>query len=262
MRYEINDFFYNDEKGIVEKNEKIIQLTKTQKALLNYFISHPNKTLSKQVLMEDVWQRIVNDNSVNKSISKLRAILEKDPVNPEIIVTVFGHGFSFEGVVTEVDSLTHPKIHQGTTNRIYLIPTIILGFIAVIVLGDYFYKKSKPSVQTASANYVVNSLAEDQNLLIFPTVYLDLKNKSLANGSNEMIQSTLKNLNVKGEILFDVSDLPNEEVMEKYWKIQNDLVILHTKVVKKVKFMMQSCNLPGDMMTSKLLSFPPIISEI
>jgi len=147
MRYKINDFFYNDEKGIVEKNEKIIQLTKTQKALLNYFISHPNKTLSKQVLMEDVWQRIVNDNSVNKSISKLRAILEKDPVNPEIIVTVFGHGFSFEGNIIDATESKQVvvKSKQKTIHRnVYL----VLGTLLCALLIGAVLVQNKSKIQS------------------------------------------------------------------------------------------------------------------
>ncbi|MCP9297475.1 MULTISPECIES: two-component system response regulator YvrH [Bacillus] len=65
--------------------------------LLQYFCEHPNVVLSKDQIYEKVWgyPSYGDNNTVMVHIRKLREKIERDPSNPEYIVTVRGLGYRF-----------------------------------------------------------------------------------------------------------------------------------------------------------------------
>lgn len=77
-------------------NGDSVQLTKGEYALLCAFIESPGRPLNRDHLLrttrvhEDVF-----DRSIDVQILRLRRKLERDPVNPEVIVTLRGHGYVF-----------------------------------------------------------------------------------------------------------------------------------------------------------------------
>ncbi|MBD7984035.1 response regulator transcription factor [Sporosarcina sp. Sa2YVA2] len=74
-----------------------VGLTQKQFQLLELFCSHPNQVLSKEQLFESVWgyDEIIDDNTIMVHIRKLREKLERNPSQPEYIVTVRGMGYKF-----------------------------------------------------------------------------------------------------------------------------------------------------------------------
>lgn len=74
-----------------------VGLTQKQFQLLELFCMHPNQVLSKEQLFESVWgyDEIVDDNTIMVHIRKLREKLERNPSQPEHIVTVRGMGYKF-----------------------------------------------------------------------------------------------------------------------------------------------------------------------
>ncbi len=75
------------------------KLCGTQRALLRYFLKHPNRTITHQELQDsDIWQGSVythrnGGKAVEMAISKLRKAIELDPRHPRIILTVYGKGY-------------------------------------------------------------------------------------------------------------------------------------------------------------------------
>jgi two-component system response regulator VicR len=77
---------------------KPVFLTPTEFRLLRYLVSHPNRPLSRDMLIEAVWGYtgdIGSDRTVDVHIRHLREKLEDDPANPRWIVTVWGIGYKF-----------------------------------------------------------------------------------------------------------------------------------------------------------------------
>lgn len=74
-----------------------VHLTSHEFLLLEAFITHPNRTLSRDTLMDLIAGRDWNplDRSIDVLIAKLRKKLEKDPQQPEIIKTIRGQGYKF-----------------------------------------------------------------------------------------------------------------------------------------------------------------------
>ena len=64
--------------------------------MLVYFVENKNQVLSKEQILSYVWDsqgKYVDDNTVSVNIRRLRAKIEVDPKNPELIKTVHGMGY-------------------------------------------------------------------------------------------------------------------------------------------------------------------------
>jgi len=66
--------------------------------LLRYFIERPGTAISRTELLQAVWGYSARSSTrtVDVHIASLRRKLEKDPVSPEIIVTIKGIGYRFD----------------------------------------------------------------------------------------------------------------------------------------------------------------------
>ena len=76
---------------------KPVALSAREFQLLRYFAEHPGDTLSREVLLRDVWGYAATPSTrtVDVHVSWLRQKLEEDPKNPRVIVTVVGLGYKF-----------------------------------------------------------------------------------------------------------------------------------------------------------------------
>lgn len=85
----------NTNEAKIYKNGAEIILTAMEYKLLLIFINNRGKVLSRQRLLEDIWDvagDFVNDNTLTVYIKRLRDKIEEDPAKPQIIKTVRGLG--------------------------------------------------------------------------------------------------------------------------------------------------------------------------
>jgi len=78
-----------------------IDLTAREFDLLDYFARNPGRVFRRADLLDKVWGygHEGYEHTVNSHINRLRAKIERDPSNPEMIVTVWGVGYKFSGQV-------------------------------------------------------------------------------------------------------------------------------------------------------------------
>lgn len=75
---------------------KEITLTETEYQILLLLAGNPGKTYSVQELYESVWDELYRADSANTvmvHIRKLRTKIEKNPQEPQIVLTVWGKGY-------------------------------------------------------------------------------------------------------------------------------------------------------------------------
>lgn len=74
------------------------QLTPKLTDLLEIFLRHPYRTISRRQLMLDVWQTayIGDTRTLDVHIRWIREYIEADPANPQHLVTVRGEGYTFQ----------------------------------------------------------------------------------------------------------------------------------------------------------------------
>jgi two-component system OmpR family response regulator len=72
-------------------------LTTLEMQLLRYFLEHQGQVLSRQEILEKVWDETadVTTRSIDNFVLRLRRILEPDPSRPRYILSVRGTGYRF-----------------------------------------------------------------------------------------------------------------------------------------------------------------------
>ncbi|HWF03133.1 MAG TPA: response regulator transcription factor, partial [Candidatus Angelobacter sp.] len=87
-----------DLKGTtVFRNSKVVPLSAREYRLLRYFAHNPGTTLSREILLKEVWgySEETFTRTVDVHVGSLRQKLEKDPKQPALIITVPGLGYKF-----------------------------------------------------------------------------------------------------------------------------------------------------------------------
>lgn len=88
------------DKGIVSRNGQDLYLSALEYKLLLVFLVNRGQTLSRDKLLEEIWDSAgdyVGDNTLTVYIKRLREKIEPDPQNPSYIHTVRGMGYRLEG---------------------------------------------------------------------------------------------------------------------------------------------------------------------
>lgn len=83
-------------KAQVSKHDAEIFLSALEYRLLLVFLNNPHQVLSRQRLLEEIWDiagDYVNDNTLTVYIKRLRDKIEDDPKMPTILKTIRGLGY-------------------------------------------------------------------------------------------------------------------------------------------------------------------------
>lgn len=98
--YGFGSVLVNMGERTVWRDGKEIKLALREFDLLAYMCAHPNRTISKEELLHEVWGAFseAEISTVAVHIRWLREKLEEDPANPEFIKTVWGTGYMLSGV--------------------------------------------------------------------------------------------------------------------------------------------------------------------
>lgn len=88
------DFILNTFNSTIEKDNKIIELTKNEYKILKYLIENRNRIVSREDIMNSLWETesFIDDNTLSVNITRLRAKLEELNLK-ELIETRRGQGY-------------------------------------------------------------------------------------------------------------------------------------------------------------------------
>jgi two-component system, OmpR family, response regulator MtrA len=80
------------------KGGRDLDLTATEFRLLLELMRHPGQVLTRELLLERVWnyEYLGDSRLVDVAVQRLRAKVEDDPSHPTLVVTVRGVGYRFE----------------------------------------------------------------------------------------------------------------------------------------------------------------------
>jgi len=95
--FQVRDLTIDIDRHAVAVRGSPVELTAREFDLLAYFARHPGRVYSREQLLDQVWgyQHSGYDHTVNSHINRLRSKIERDPQNPEYILTVWGVGYKF-----------------------------------------------------------------------------------------------------------------------------------------------------------------------
>lgn len=105
-KVKIGDVEVNFDTHEVISNGDPIKMTPKELKLLRYFIDHPHRVISRQELLSEVWDVSGNlqTRAVDQFIARLRKIIERDPAEPQHLVTIRDAGYRFLLQLTSVSS--------------------------------------------------------------------------------------------------------------------------------------------------------------
>lgn len=93
-----NALVLSTESGTVRRGEEEIHLTLTEYRLLCELAESSGRVLSRSTLLERVWDRgfFGDERIVDVHIRRLRTKVERDPSDPQLVVTVRGLGYRLD----------------------------------------------------------------------------------------------------------------------------------------------------------------------
>jgi two-component system phosphate regulon response regulator OmpR len=91
------DFIFNMSTRSLSRNGEPVTITSGEFALLKAFVDHPRQPLSRDRLMQLARGRELDvfDRSIDVQVSRLRKLIEVDPVHPRYLQTMWGFGYVF-----------------------------------------------------------------------------------------------------------------------------------------------------------------------
>ena len=95
-RLKIKDLIINVDNRVLKKNDTIVYLTPTEFDLLNIFAKNKNTVLTRDALLEKLWDsknNFVDEHTLTLNISRLRSKLDDE--NNKYIKTIYGVGYKF-----------------------------------------------------------------------------------------------------------------------------------------------------------------------
>lgn len=93
----LGELYVNFTTREVRVGQRDVELTPTEFAILSVMVRHPGRVFSRMQLLDLALGEafLGYERSVDTHISNLRKKIEKDPANPEYILTVYGVGYKF-----------------------------------------------------------------------------------------------------------------------------------------------------------------------
>ena len=93
-KIDVKDFILNTSNNTIEKDGKIIDLTKNEYKILKYLVQNREKIVSREDIMECLWESesFIDDNTLTVNITRLRNKLEELELK-ELLETKRGQGY-------------------------------------------------------------------------------------------------------------------------------------------------------------------------
>ena len=94
-RFELNGKMIDFDSQTLHADGKQVPLTLMESNLLQYLIKHEGQVVSRKQILESVWgvREDTDTRAIDNFIVRLRRYLEKDPQQPEHLLTVRGVGY-------------------------------------------------------------------------------------------------------------------------------------------------------------------------
>ena len=96
----LGDLTIDTDRGSIHRSGQEVYLSALEYKLLLVFLQHRGQILSRDRLLEEIWDcagDFVSDNTLTVYIKRLREKIEPEPQNPQYIRTVRGLGYRLEG---------------------------------------------------------------------------------------------------------------------------------------------------------------------
>jgi len=132
--YRFDDFLVDPDTWRLCKNGDEVHLEPIVLKLLIHLISHRDRLVTRQELMDTVWgDTVISESALSKAVARLRKALDDDSAAPRYLETVHSQGYRFIAEVEESDLPSHLAPPHTTVLR----RGLFVGVAAIIALGVF-----------------------------------------------------------------------------------------------------------------------------
>ena len=140
--YCFDDFLVDPDTWKLCKNGDEVRIEPIVLKLLIHLISHRNRLVTRQELMDTVWgDTVISEAALSKAVARLRKALEDDPAAPRYLETVHSQGFRFVADVEEGD-LPDDRVPPRTTASLRRLSVGVAAIIVLSVLAAFWIRES------------------------------------------------------------------------------------------------------------------------
>jgi len=144
ITFKINDVMFSETKQTLYFEKQTIKLEVRESAVLAYFCKHPNQQITRNELIDNVWQgQVITDNAVNRVITRLRKALGDDAKNSKFIQTLPRIGYKFIANTSQVE-VNEIENSDGIKYSFIWKTLAILALLIALTYSFLTLKENKP----------------------------------------------------------------------------------------------------------------------
>ncbi|MFT5574005.1 MAG: DNA-binding winged helix-turn-helix (wHTH) protein/TolB-like protein [Cryomorphaceae bacterium] len=173
-KYRFNNTELDSEKFILLVNGHEQSVEPQVFNLIVYLIQNKDKVVSRDELLEHIWQgRVVSDTSINNNIKSARKVLGDDGTKQQVIKTIHSRGYQFVARIN-ADAASTTANKSKTSSSRNLILSLIAAAVIILMYFDYHQqseqahneqKTASPSARTPTTPVVKNKEITAQKIV-------------------------------------------------------------------------------------------------
>ena len=135
--YRFDDFLVDPDNWTLTCDGEEVHLEPVVLKLLIYLISHRDRLVTRQELMDTVWgDTVISESALTKAAARLRKALQDDSGHPCYLETVHSQGYRFIATVEEIVRTTKPaKDRRRASVRNGLLAAVTAVAIVLLLLA-------------------------------------------------------------------------------------------------------------------------------
>jgi DNA-binding winged helix-turn-helix (wHTH) protein/TolB-like protein len=151
--YRFDDFVVDPETWQLSRDGQEIHLEPVVLNLLIYLISHRDRLVTRQELMDTVWgDTVISESAVNQALARLRKALGDDAATHRYIETVHSKGYRFIVEVQETASPDHvdqplAKPHKTAGRRVFVAGAAMVVLVVLAVFWTSSPQRDMPQAE-------------------------------------------------------------------------------------------------------------------
>ena len=128
MAVAFGDFVFDPVRRELRKSGSPLKVDPKQLDLLACFLTHPGRLLSKQELLDEVWEgRALGDSVLSVAVAKLRKVLGEVSSERGLIENRYGRGYRFLGAISQVTQTEAAEVSSPGLPAIGSASTLLVG---------------------------------------------------------------------------------------------------------------------------------------
>ena len=124
MRVRFDGFILDTDRKELSRGGVPVRLAPRAFSLLSYLVAQRPRAVSKRDLVDHIWSgNVVEEANLKALVLDIRKALEERGGRPEVIRTVYGHGYAFACPAVEEEAIgSTPRVRVEVQQRVILLP--------------------------------------------------------------------------------------------------------------------------------------------